>query len=99
MKKKFPTEDVLTMATGKLLGSMEGLYEIQSYLVGYSVMTHEFPDLMPKSGLWVREQHPKLKKVEVPEGLTTEQLLSWVEEMKKKFGKELEIQPLSEAMP
>lgn len=39
----FRTVDVLSVSTGKLLGDIDGVYQVMSYLVGRDVATHEIP--------------------------------------------------------
>ena len=38
---RFLTVDVLSTTTGRLLGKIDGVYEVVSYLVGRDVYTHE----------------------------------------------------------
>lgn len=42
-KKEFPTPDVLSTITGRLIGKIDGVYQVLSWMTGESVFTHQIP--------------------------------------------------------
>lgn len=56
MKKNFKTIDILSVTTGRLLGEMDGIYDVLSHLTGSIVMTHSIPNLMEPCARAIREQ-------------------------------------------
>lgn len=41
--KIFPTADVLSTITGRLMGDIGGVYEVLNWMTGESVFTHQIP--------------------------------------------------------
>jgi hypothetical protein len=61
--KEFSPGAVLTITTGKLLTDFDNLYQILSYLTGYSVMTHEISSLVKEFQPYILDLFPELEKL------------------------------------
>ena len=75
--KDFDFSDVLTLCSGRLVGSrhMEGVYEILQFMVGEPVFTHQSPRVMRELEPWLREQFPTL----FPDDPTMKRMLDFLD--------------------
>jgi hypothetical protein len=61
--REFAPGAVLTITTGKLLTEFDNLYQILSYLTGYSIMTHEISGLVKEFQPYILDLFPELEKL------------------------------------
>lgn len=59
--KEFPTADVLSTITGRLLGEVGGVYEVLNWMTGESVYTHQLPRIGREATPVVIAAHPELQ--------------------------------------
>lgn len=93
----FPTEIILTIATGRHLGVP--LIEVQkalAYMTGDDVYTHQIPRCLKECGPIILERYPHL--LEGTEGLEGEDWILWAEKKVGEFGAMLDIQPIIDNM-
>lgn len=93
MNKKFPLNQVLSITTGILLGSMSDVYEILDYMTGDNLFTHQLPRAAKACGPAILEQHPVLKNVDTSD-FQKEHWKEWLDEQCALFPAEYEIVPL-----
>lgn len=58
--REFPTADVLSTITGKLIGDIGGVYEVLNWMTGESVYTHQIPRISREAVPVVLAAHPQL---------------------------------------
>lgn len=59
--KAFPTADVLSTITGRLMGEIGGVYEVLNWMTGESVFTHQIPRISREAVPVVLTLHPELR--------------------------------------
>lgn len=59
--KQFPTEDVLSTITGRLIGKIEGVYQVLNWMTGESVFTHQLPRISREATPVVVAMYPHLQ--------------------------------------
>lgn len=57
---EFPTHAVLSCSTGKLMGDIDGVYAITSFMIGRSAYTHELAFYGTKVAAALTAAHPEL---------------------------------------
>jgi hypothetical protein len=62
--REFPLAAVLCVMTGPLLGPIEDVYAILSWMVGRSVFTHEIPAAMRECGPDLLSQFPEMASID-----------------------------------
>lgn len=60
--KEFPTADVLSTITGRLMGKIGGVYEVLNWMTGESVFTHQLPRISREAQPVVIAMHPTLQQ-------------------------------------
>ena len=67
--KDFHIGDILSVTTGKLVSPrhIDGVYDVLGWMTGESLMTHQLPRVSDECAPSLRDQHPDLAEVEVPE--------------------------------
>jgi len=93
--KKFKTEDIVSCATGRLAGDMDGIYEVLGYLTGEDLYTHMLPEASNVMDAELRRQCPWVDEVDL-EGLTPDNHKAWLKVLHEKFGTEHELTPAPE---
>lgn len=107
---KFPIGKILNFADGRLLTSIEDVYEFANYMTGDNLFTHQLPRAF-------REVDPVLKKqlpwLASPEFAKDQEILTrsldgapdkravindWLKDMAGSYGAEHEVVPLAEWM-
>lgn len=95
MSKEFSLGDVLTVTTGILLSSMDGLYGILNYMTGDNLLTHQLVRATKVCQPVLLAQHPALADVIVPENFdSTEAVQQWVAQAEQTYGAMLTVEPL-----
>lgn len=90
--KKFPLNQVLTIATGRLLCDIGSVYEILNYLTGDQLFTHQLPRAMQFCQPLLWAQYPELKGIDVS-SVTTENWREWLQEISGKLPAEYGLSP------
>lgn len=62
MTKQFPTEDVLSTITGRLVGKIDGVYQVLNWMTGESVFTHQLPRISREARPVIVAMHPHLQQ-------------------------------------
>lgn len=96
MKKEFPLADVLGVLTGKLLGKIDGIYEVCQFMTGEPVWTHQLPRVCREITPGVLRQHPRLEPTIAEAGEVTPEnvhalLSGWI----ARFGPALALEPMA----
>lgn len=94
---KFPLGTVLSVTDGHLVSPnhMDGIYEILNFMTGDNLFTHQLPRAMDECQPALIAQHPELKDIVIPDGLSThEKIKEYLAPLIEKYGEELDVQPL-----
>jgi len=93
MKKTFKLEVVLSAIDGKLLCTMDEVYEILNFLTGDELFTHQLPRAGRVCRIPVFKQHPFLKEINVDD-ITPENWADKLAVIKAKYPNEIELEPI-----
>jgi hypothetical protein len=95
MPRNFNLEDVLSVTTGILMGSIGGVYEVCDFVTGESNFTHQLVRASQDIKPFIFYQHPKLQDIHLEEMgvLTVPAILA---DLKAKYGETFELKSLSE---
>lgn len=99
MPKEFPLDEVLTVTTGCLVARrhMDAVYEILNYLTGDNLSTHQLPRAAEHCASALKEQHPDLFDLDVPEFNGDKNVIEWwLIEQEKLFGTHRTLVPISD---
>lgn len=96
-QKTFPIADVIGTITGRLLGKIDGIYQVSQFMSGEPVWTHQLSRVGREIQPVVLRQHPQLAPViDEAEAVTRENyqvlLAGWVD----RFGATIDLSPMSE---
>ena len=94
--RDFPIADVIGTITGKLLGKIDGIYQLSEFMAGEPIWTHQLPRVCREISPVVLRQHPQLAPViEESEAVTPDNweamLAAWVQ----RFGAMITLSPMS----
>jgi hypothetical protein len=95
--RDFHIGDILSITSGKLVSPRHigGVYDILNWMTGDNLMTHQLPRASRECEVPLREQHPDLAAVEVPDSVNSEEsLLFWLAEQTATYGETRPVQPL-----
>lgn len=98
--KDFHIGTVLTITSGKLISPdhIGGVYEICDWMTGEPTFTHQLSRVSREIEGPLREQHPDLAAVEVPEGLDSwDKVNAFLGALYPKFGKKVPVVPIGAA--
>ena len=85
--KEFPTRDVLSTITGRLMGEMGGVYEVLNWMTGESVYTHQIPRISREAQPAILALHPDLEPtIAEAEQVTQENYLTWRTTWEERYG-------------
>lgn len=85
--KDFPTTDVLSTITGRLMGDIGGVYEVLNWMTGESIYTHQIPRIGREATPVVVGAHPYLAQaVAESKQVTRENYLEWRDLWLKRYG-------------
>lgn len=85
--KSFHLGDILTVSTGTLVSSMDGVHHILNHMTQDNLFTHQILIASPIMREELIRQLPFLGQVEKPEGLSTrEECDAWVASVSKVYG-------------
>lgn len=89
-KMKFKTEDIISSASGVLVGDIDGVYKVFSFMTGDNLFTHQLPEAMRMVAPAMYKQHPWLNELDT-ESITPENVHDWIAEAIEKHGEEHEL--------
>ncbi|GLU88921.1 hypothetical protein [Agromyces sp. NBRC 114283] len=98
--REFHIGDVLSAATGRLVSPrhIDGVYDILGYMVGEKLFTHQLPRVSREVEPVLREQHPDLCAVTIPDDLNSEaKVLAWLATLYPVFGETVAVARIDEA--
>lgn len=85
--KEFPTRDVLSTITGKLIGEMGGIYEVLGWMTGESVITHQLPRIGREARPVILAMRPQLQSaIDEAANIDRENWREWRDTWEKRFG-------------
>jgi hypothetical protein len=96
--KNFPTEVLLSLASGITLCGFSEIHEAAEFVLGHPIWTHEFAIRATFDTLreLILEQHPQLASANI-QTFPVERLNAVVSELHEQFGSELEVSKGGEA--
>lgn len=90
--KAFPTSAVLSVLTGVLLGKIDGVYEVTTFMAGESVFTHQIPRVSREAVPVILAMHPDLEPVIAEaEQVTPENWQQWLTTWTDRYGDEIAV--------
>ena len=96
MPKAFPTEAVISAASGFLLCDFDKVHEISEYMAGEPVWTHQLPRVGQEIGVAIRVRHPELAPtLDECSQITPENYQQMRDRFIERHGPTIEISPLS----
>jgi hypothetical protein len=83
----FPTVDVLSTVTGRLIGKIDGVYEVLNWMTGESVFTHQLPRISREAQPVMIGTHPALQQaIDEAEQVTPENWETWRDLWLERYG-------------
>jgi hypothetical protein len=96
--KEFPTCDVLSTITGRLMGDIGGIYEVLNYMTGESVFTHQLPRIGREATPVVVAAHPQLQQAIDEAGqVNTDNWKQWRQTWEDRYGPTIAVPKFTEA--
>lgn len=90
---KFTLGQILSVAYGKLLCSIDELYAILNYLTGDNLFTHQLPRAYNECSPWVIQRLPFLRGINV-DNINKDNWESILGELEVEYGKYHELFPI-----
>lgn len=85
--KEFPTRDVLSVMTGRLMGEIGGVYEVLNWMTGESLFTHQLPRTSREAQPVILALHPELEPtIAEAEKVTQENCQTWRDAWEQRYG-------------
>lgn len=99
MSREFHIGDILSVTTGVLLSPthMSGVYEILNYMTGDNLFTHQLRRACHECAPTLRDEHPDLAAIKVPDFVDAGDWERWLAEQVTKFGATRPVRPLTAA--
>lgn len=111
-RKKFSTEAVLAVYTGRLVCPIQGVYDVVSHLTGNDVYTHQIPRLMAPCKTAIAEQIPQLHRKDVTRIIDSlpirlqkstqdqinAEIAAWCADVRNMLGNSLTLTPMEDAV-
>jgi len=95
--RNFHIGDILSITTGRLVSPrrMDGVYDILNYMTGDDLFTHQLIRAAEECAPALREQHPDLTDVDVPEEFHGEEHVQrWLGDLVMRHGESRPVMPL-----
>lgn len=90
--KAFPTADVLSTITGRLMGSIGGVYEVLNWMTGESVFTHQIPRISQEAQPVLVAAHPELAAAIVEaDQVTPDNYRDWLTLWLDRYGPTIDV--------
>ena len=94
--KAFPTRDVLSTITGRLMGETGGVYEVLSFMTGESVYTHQIPRICREAQPVLVAAHPELAAaIEEAKQVNPDNYLEWRGRWEARYGLAIDVPKFS----
>lgn len=85
--KEFPTPDVLSTVTGRLMGGIDGVYNVLNWMTGESMFTHQLPRVSREARPVLLAMHPTLQQaIDEADQVTTENWREWRRTWESRYG-------------
>lgn len=95
--KTFPLADVLGTITGRLLGKIDGIYQVSEFMSGEPVWTHQLPRVGMEIRPVVLRQHPQLAPVITEaEAVTPDNWQKMLAGWTDRFGATIALAPMTD---
>lgn len=86
-RKEFPTADVLSTITGRLMGDIGGVYKVLSWMTDGPVWTHQLPRIGREAMPVLVNLHPALQKaVDEADQVRPDNWQEWREKWLDRYG-------------
>lgn len=90
--KTFPTADVLSVVTGRLIGTMKGYCSVLSWMSGESQYTHQLPRVADEATPVILALHPQLSKAVLEaEQVNPDTVATWQQTWIDRYGDEITV--------
>ena len=90
--KLFPTADVMSSITGRLMAEIGGVYLVLNWMTGESVFTHQLPRIGREAAPVILAMHPQLAEaVAEAEQVTPENYREWLATWLDRYGPEIAV--------
>lgn len=90
--KAFPTNAVLSVLTGVLLGKIDDVYEVTTFMAGEAVFTHQLPRVSRETVPVILSMHPHLEPVIAEANqVTPENWQQWLLTWTDRYGDEISV--------
>lgn len=94
--REFATADVLSTVTGRLMSSMDGIYQVLNWMTGESVFTHQIPRISREARPVIIAMYPLLQQaVDEAEQVTRENWQRWRQTWEDRYGPTIAIPKFS----
>lgn len=94
--KEFATADVLSTVTGRLLGKIDGVYEVCNWATSESVFTHQLPRIGKEVQRMMLEHMPELQRaVDERDEVSPENWEMWRDRWIERYGKTIAVPKLT----
>lgn len=94
--KNLPTEHVLSVVTGRLMGAIGGVYEVLNWMTGESLFTHQLPRVGREATPVLLAAFPQFQSaVDEAEQVNTENWQEWRTKWLERFGEYTAVPKLS----
>jgi hypothetical protein len=85
--KDFPTADVMSTVTGRLMGKIDGVYQVLNWMTGESVFTHQLPRISREAVPVMLARMPELQSaIDEAEEVTGDNYLGWLARWTERYG-------------
>jgi len=90
--KLFDTRDVMSCATGRLMGDIGGVYEVLNWMTGESLYTHQLPRVCREAVPVLLVMYPSLQDaIDEAEQVTTENFAVWRQTWDDRYGPQMAV--------
>lgn len=95
--KAFPTADVLSTITGRLMGEIGGVYRVLEFMTGHQVWTHQIPRISDEAAPVVVAMHPTLAQAcEEADQVNPDNYREWLATWLDRYGPEIAVPRMSQ---
>ena len=96
--RDFPTADVMSTLTGRLMGQISGVYEVLNWMTGESVYTHQLPRISREAQPVILAAHPELAPtIAEAESVTRDNYQAVLSDWVSRFGETISVPKFSAA--
>lgn len=96
LMKDFPTDEVLSVVTGRLVSDVDGIYRVLNYVTGEELFTHQLPRVADEATPVILKCHPELQQAcDEAKQVTPENYEQWRTTWLKRYGATISVPRLS----